>query len=56
MRHIYRARAPLLEFLCLGDDVLALEKESAMLDIVFLAAGAAFFILSAGYALICDRL
>jgi len=27
-----------------------------MLDIAFIAAGAAFFVLGAGYALVCDRL
>jgi hypothetical protein len=45
-----------LEFLCLHDDVGALDKESFMLDFAFIAAGIGFFILSAGYAHICDRL
>jgi len=27
-----------------------------MLDLAFIAAGIGFFVLSAGYALICDRL
>jgi len=45
-----------LEFLRSVDDVDALEKESAMLDLAFIAAGIGFFVIGAGYALICDRL
>jgi len=32
------------------------EKESAMLDLVFLVAGVVFFTLTAGYALVCDEM
>jgi len=42
--------------LCTCDDAVALEKESDVLDLVFIAAGAAFFVLSEGYALVCDGL
>jgi hypothetical protein len=38
------------------DDFGVLEKESAMLDSVFIAAGAAFFIVAAWYARACERL
>jgi len=37
--------------------ILRLSKpESDMLDLIFLVGGTAFFVLSAGYALICGRL
>jgi len=55
-KSICPAPASTLELLCTCDDVDALEKESVMLDLAFIAAGIGFFVLSAGYALICDRL
>lgn len=38
------------------NDIGVLEQESAMLDFAFVAAGILFFVIGAGYALICDRL
>jgi len=56
-RIIYSSATSPLELLRLCDDVEPLEKESAMLlDLAFIAAGISFFVLSAGYARICDRL
>jgi hypothetical protein len=45
-----------LEFLCPGDDLRTLEQESAVADAAFIIAGTGFFVLSALYALICERL
>jgi len=45
-----------LEFLCPHDDVGALNKESVMLDFAYIAVGVVFFAVSAGYALVCERL
>jgi hypothetical protein len=36
--------------------VSCFSKEPSMLDVIMLAIGIAFFVLSVGYALACDRL
>jgi hypothetical protein len=55
-KSIYSNPASALEPLCGYDDVDALTRESAMLDAAYIVAGIAFFVISAFYALVCDRL
>lgn len=45
-----------LESLCRDNDVGAPEQESIMLDVAYIVTGMAFFVISALYALVCDRL
>jgi hypothetical protein len=56
MSNIFSLHSRTLELIHPYDDLEALTKESAMLDFAFVAAGILFFVIGAGYALICDRL
>jgi hypothetical protein len=56
MTSICRPLTRHLESLCIEDDLGTLEQESAVADAAFIIAGIGFFVISAGYALICDRL
>jgi hypothetical protein len=56
MPFIYSGNFAPLERLRADDHVDALEKESAMLDVVFLAGGTALVVVTAWYARVCDWL